>query len=325
MTVSTTNMMNGLARPNVVPPPMLCEQFLVGTELIDHVVLRQNLREAARHGIHPERDNERRQVQIGDQHAVHEPAGERGQQPGTDADPDRVPGIEHHRSRDARYADDRADGEIDAFGDDDRGHAEREDADERVVARHVEEVVFGEEDVRHAAHHQADHDQRNRHPERLADEHGAQWTALPLARDLFDRDAHASSLFSGRFDGAGDETRDFFGRSLPDRLVGDDLAAPHDRYVVANREDVRHAMADQDHGDTLIAQTANEIEHFSDLTHADRGGRLVHQHDVGVGQPRARNRDGLTLAARHLPHEIARARLRFELGEVARASRNIAA
>ena len=33
--------------------------------------------------------------------------------------------------------------------------------------------------------------------------------------------------------------------------------------------------------DALVAEAADQVEHFRDLAHADGGGRLVHQHDLG--------------------------------------------
>ena len=62
-------------------------------------------------------------------------------------------------------------------------------------------------------------------------------------------------------------------------------------------------------------QAADQVEHLGDLAHADRRGRLVHQHDLGVGEPGAGDRHRLALAARHLLDEVARPRLGLELGE----------
>ena len=60
---------------------------------------------------------------------------------------------------------------------------------------------------------------------------------------------------------------------------------------------------------------ADQVEHLRHLPHGDRGRRLVHQHDLGLRQPRAGDRHRLPLAARHAAHEVARARLGFQLGE----------
>ena len=65
----------------------------------------------------------------------------------------------------------------------------------------------------------------------------------------------------------------------------------------------------------VVAQAPDQAQHLGDLAHADRGGRLVHQHDLRVRQPRARDGDGLALAAGHAAHQVARPRLRLQLGE----------
>ena len=93
------------------------------------------------------------------------------------------------------------------------------------------------------------------------------------------------------------------------------LAAPHDDDAVGDGEDVGHAVADQDDGDALVAQQADQVEHLGHLAHRDGGRRLVHQHDLGVRQPRAGDGDGLALAARHLLDQVARPGFRFQFGE----------
>ena len=85
--------------------------------------------------------------------------------------------------------------------------------------------------------------------------------------------------------------------------------------AVGDREHVGHAVADQHDGDALVAQLADEVQHLGHLAHRDRRRRLVHQHDLGVGQPGAGDRHRLALAARHLLDEIARARLRLQFRE----------
>ena len=100
-----------------------------------------------------------------------------------------------------------------------------------------------------------------------------------------------------------------------DRLVSPLLAAAHDDDAVANREDVGHAVRDQHHGDALLLQPMDQAQHLLDLADRDRGGRLVHHHELGVGEPRARDRDRLALAARHLLDEIVRAGLGAQLAE----------
>ena len=83
------------------------------------------------------------------------------------------------------------------------------------------------------------------------------------------------------------------------RLSATLVAAPQHDDAVGDREDVGHAVADQDDGEPLPPQFADEIENLRHLADGDRRGRLVHQHDFGVGKAGAGDRDRLALAARH--------------------------
>src|SRR5262245_21146687 len=90
---------------------------------------------------------------------------------------------------------------------------------------------------------------------------------------------------SCRGDRACDQPGHLFGAGHGDRLVGDlGTAAQHDD-AIGHREHVRHAVADQHDGDALIAQPAYQAQHFGHLPHGDRRRRLVHQHDLRVGEP----------------------------------------
>src|SRR5579872_2134274 len=120
---------------------------------------------------------------------------------------------------------------------------------------------------------------------------------------------------SCRLNRASDQPSHFLGRRLFDLFVGDLAAAPHYHHAVANREDVGHSVRDQDDRHARIAQSADEIEHFGDLAYRNRRGRLVHQHHLRLRKPRSGDGDGLSLAARHLAHEITRPRLGFQLAE----------
>ena len=48
----------------------------------------------------------------------------------------------------------------------------------------------------------------------------------------------------------------------------------------ADLEDVVQVVRDQDHGEALLAQARDEVEHLLGLRHAERGGRLVEDHDA---------------------------------------------
>ena len=62
-------------------------------------------------------------------------------------------------------------------------------------------------------------------------------------------------------------------------------------------------------------QVADVVQHLGDLAHRDRRRRLVHQHELGVGEHGARDRHRLALAARHLLDEVARPGLGLQVPE----------
>src|SRR4051794_24041424 len=95
----------------------------------------------------------------------------------------------------------------------------------------------------------------------------------------------ALSAMSGCMDRSCDETGDLLGRRLGDRLVRDLAAAAHDDHPVADLKYVRHAVADQDDGVALVLEAADQVQNLRHLTHADRSRRLVHQDELGLGQP----------------------------------------
>src|SRR5215831_11235555 len=151
----------------------------------------------------------------------------------------------------------------------------------------------------------------------------SQLSQLPCTRARIDSSSVVTMSFapirvtnpSDGLDCAGDEARHLFGRAVRDGLVGH-LRSPsqHDD-AVRHGEYVGHAMTDQHDGYVVVAQPADEAEHLGNLPHADRGGRLVHQHDLGRREPRPRDRDGLALTTGHAADEIPRPRFRLELGE----------
>ena len=116
-------------------------------------------------------------------------------------------------------------------------------------------------------------------------------------------------------DRAGDETGHFLGRTRGYAFVGDLAATPHDDDGVGDGENVRHAVADQHHGDALVAQLPDVVEHLGHLPHRNGGCRLVHQHDLGIGEHGPRDGDRLALPARHLPDQVSRPRLGLQFRE----------
>src|SRR5262245_33335678 len=145
------------------------------------------------------------------------------------------------------------------------------------------------------------------------------WVCASIARSR-SPGVEWSMAGSGGADRPGDEPRHLLGARGRDGLVGD-LGAPakHDD-AVGYREHVRHSVADQHDGDALVAEPAHQVQDLGDLAHRDRRGRLVHQDDLRVGEPRPRDGHRLALAPRHVADDIARARLRLQLDEQLRGA-----
>src|SRR5438105_1031332 len=77
-------------------------------------------------------------------------------------------------------------------------------------------------------------------------------------------------------DSAGDEAGDLLRRTGGDFLVGDLPAPPEYDDPIGHREDVGHAVADEDHRDALIAQAPDEVQHLGHLANRNRRGRFIH-------------------------------------------------
>ena len=144
---------------------------VIGPELEHHRVVRGDHRQAARDRQHAERHHERREAEIGDQHAVEGADDERGGDRRGDADLDAVAGVHDDRQHHAAQAQHRADREVDAAGDDHHRHAERDDRDEGDVAGDVVEVLRGGEGIGGERQEDAGDDDRDEHPEGLAGQH----------------------------------------------------------------------------------------------------------------------------------------------------------
>src|SRR5688572_1414162 len=112
-----------------------------------------------------------------------------------------------------------------------------------------------------------------------------------------------------------DQSGDLFRRGLHGLLVSHLAAAAQNDDPIGDVEHVGHAMADEDDRDTLRLQAADQAKHLGHLADRDRGGRLVHQDELRLGQPGAGNGDGLSLSAGHLLDQIARPGLRLQLLE----------
>jgi len=171
------------------------------TELVEHAVAGQHHGDRARGRIHAQRHHEGRQADIGDEDAVDRAGNAAGGEPGGEGG---IPGIvrlQCQAAGDRDHPHDRADRQIDAAGDDHRGHADRHDADEGEVAGDVVEIVFRGEARLAQAHEQADHHQGDRDPEGLARQQLLPERLFPDAQDGLDRDVGAFGRRCGGFVG----------------------------------------------------------------------------------------------------------------------------
>ena len=81
-------------------------------------------------------------------------------------------------------------------------------------------------------------------------------------------------------------------------LVDGDVAPePQHGDPVRDGEDVVQVVRDQDDGEPLVREALDELEHLLGLRDAERGGRLVEDHEPGVPHHRAGDGDRLALAA----------------------------
>src|SRR5258708_21426190 len=94
------------------------------------------------------------------------------------------------------------------------------------------------------------------------------------------------------------EMRQVVGAKTVERPVDIFAAAAEDRDPVGQGGDIAHVVADQDDGAALSLELADEIEHLPGFLDAERRARLVHDDDLGVPAPLARNSHRLTLPAR---------------------------
>src|SRR3954467_4950538 len=101
----------------------------------------------------------------------------------------------------------------------------------------------------------------------------------------------------------------------PDDVLHRHLAAPEPRDALAEAqhldavgdlEDLRQVVADEDDGEALVAHALDLVEHVAGLDDPERGGRLVHEHDLAGPGDRAADGDALALAAGHVGDRRAR-------------------
>ena len=98
-------------------------------------------------------------------------------------------------------------------------------------------------------------------------------------------------------DAGGDRVHDLVLRRLLALEDADVPAEAEHRDAGRRLEDVVQVVRDQDDREPLLGQPLDEREHLLGLRYAERGGRLVEDHELRVPHHRARDRDGLPLAA----------------------------
>ena len=84
-------------------------------------------------------------------------------------------------------------------------------------------------------------------------------------------------------------------RNLGNRPLTDGLAVAHDADIVAELEDLLHAVRDIDDRAVFGGQAVDNLEEALDLARRQRGGGLVHDDDSGVGGQRLCNFQHLLL------------------------------
>ena len=113
--------------------------------------------------------------------------------------------------------------------------------------------------------------------------------------------AHASHLLglagNRRQLPGGDRFDDLLLVGLAALELGDVLAEAQHGDRVGDLEDVVQVVGDQDHGEALLAEALDEVQHLPRLRDAERRGRLVEDHDPRVPHHRLGDGDGLALAA----------------------------
>ena len=93
------------------------------------------------------------------------------------------------------------------------------------------------------------------------------------------------------------DIRNLLHRGLCDPLVEHDLAARHGDNPIARLQNMMQVMADEDAGDPLRRQAADEAEHFRRLFDRQMIGRFVEDENSRLEMHRARDRHALALSA----------------------------
>src|SRR5690242_1466012 len=81
-------------------------------------------------------------------------------------------------------------------------------------------------------------------------------------------------------------------------VLDDQTAQVHDGDSIGDLEDVIQVVRDEHHSEAAVAQPLGQVQHLLGLHDAEGGGRLVHDHELGVPHHGFGHRDRLPLAAR---------------------------
>ena len=261
-----------------------------------------------------ERDHERRHADEGDEGAL-ERADQRARRNGQEDrdDPRDLVPVRQGQLRDDDPGDaaDVADREVDLADQEDEDDTVGQQGDARHLRDDVADVAGAEEVLRLEGEEDEDH--------RQPDQHGP--AAEVAAADVVEHAPEEALRHGSGRGGSGVRAHagsgavegipaTFVGTpaviALDDLVLGDfvafvdaDVAAePQHGDPVGDLEDVVQVVRDQDDGEPLLGQALDELEHLLRLRDAERGGRLVEDHEPRVPHHRAGDGDGLPLAAR---------------------------
>src|SRR5208337_4573164 len=87
------------------------------------------------------------------------------------------------------------------------------------------------------------------------------------------------------------------------RAYADLLTAPQHANAIRQAEDLIEIVADHENRQAARLEPEDDRFHLACFCHAERGGRLVHQDELGRPVRRASDGDALPLAARQLPND----------------------
>src|SRR5581483_3567580 len=97
--------------------------------------------------------------------------------------------------------------------------------------------------------------------------------------------------------GAGNGCHDLFAGGIFSLKVAVVASEPQHDNAVRHIKNIREIVTDDNHGQTLTAQAFDELQNLTRLGDAERSGRFIENHELGIPHHGARNGNGLTLTA----------------------------